>query len=146
MWTFRRASPSGMPSEFANPWLVVASASKPSPARTRAVPASHGFGITKMPGPSCRAWNAAALSWMLMRERYSDRDEPSGGRLPGGGHARARPQLERVLGGGGDLRGEGLGPGQPDSHAVPHRRERHDLRAHVVSRRAREVGLSSGLE
>ncbi len=54
--------PSTRPSELARPRLVVASASKPSEARSRAVPASHGFGITKAPGRSCSARKAAAFS------------------------------------------------------------------------------------
>ena len=59
----RRAStpPSRRPSVKAKPELVVASASKPSAARTRAEPASHGFGMTNG-SPSWSALNAAALS------------------------------------------------------------------------------------
>ena len=59
--------PSRRPSEKASPALVVASASKPSAARIRAVPASHGFGITNAPGRSWRARNALALSSVVMR-------------------------------------------------------------------------------
>jgi len=40
---------------FARPRLVVASALKPSPAKSRAVPASHGLGMIKVPGSSCSA-------------------------------------------------------------------------------------------
>ena len=40
---------SGRPIDHANPELVVASALKPSWASARALPTSHGFGITKQP-------------------------------------------------------------------------------------------------
>ena len=50
----RVASPSRRPSVYANPELVVASASNPSAARTRAEPASHGLGMTNG-SPSWRA-------------------------------------------------------------------------------------------
>jgi hypothetical protein len=46
--------PSNRPSVNAKPELVVASALNPSAAKTRAEPASHGFGITKA-SPACRA-------------------------------------------------------------------------------------------
>jgi len=55
-------APSARPSAFARPRLVVASASKPSDASRRAVPASHGFGMMNAPGRSCIARNAAAFS------------------------------------------------------------------------------------
>src|SRR5512134_734671 len=55
-------APSTRPSELASPRLVVASASKPREASSRAVPASQGFGITKAPGRSCRARKVAAFS------------------------------------------------------------------------------------
>ena len=57
--------PSRRPSVPAQAPLDVASAAKPSPARTRAEPASHGLGITKAPGRSWRARNRAALSLWL---------------------------------------------------------------------------------
>ena len=50
--------PAEAPLEVANAW-------KPSAVRMRAEPASHGFGITKAPGPSCSLRNAAALSLWL---------------------------------------------------------------------------------
>ncbi len=53
--------PSRRPSVNANPELVVASAEKPSASRTRADPASHGFGITNG-SPSCSERNASAFS------------------------------------------------------------------------------------
>ena len=47
------------------PALVVASASKPSPARMRALPTSQGLGMTKVPGRSCNARKILALSdWL----------------------------------------------------------------------------------
>mgnify|MGYP003349524662 CR=1 FL=1 len=42
--------------------LEVASASKPSPARRRAEPTSHGLGMRKMPARSCSARKRRALS------------------------------------------------------------------------------------
>src|SRR5262245_3576941 len=52
---------------LARPRLVVARASKPSDASRRAVPASHGFGMTKAPGRSCSRRKAAAFSaWVRM--------------------------------------------------------------------------------
>ncbi|CAM5559882.1 hypothetical protein SALBM311S_03594 [Streptomyces alboniger] len=48
----RVREPSGRPQAWARPAPVVASAEKPSPVRTRAVPASHGLGTTKGSGPS----------------------------------------------------------------------------------------------
>ena len=44
---------SSLPSDQANPALVVASASKPSDASSRAEPTSHGFGITNSCSRSC---------------------------------------------------------------------------------------------
>jgi hypothetical protein len=45
--------------------LEVARAWKPSAARMRAEPASHGLGITKAPGASWRARKRMALSLWL---------------------------------------------------------------------------------
>src|SRR5579859_8082808 len=60
-------SPSGLPSEKANPALVVARASNPAPARSRAEPASQGLGSRKQPARSCRARKARARSsWVDM--------------------------------------------------------------------------------
>ena len=42
--------------------LDVASAENPSPASSRAEPASHGLGMTNAPGASCSARNATAFS------------------------------------------------------------------------------------
>ena len=50
----------------AKPELVVASAWNPSASRTRAEPASHGFGMTNG-SPSCRARNASAFSLCVDR-------------------------------------------------------------------------------
>jgi len=47
--------------DHANPELVVAMAGKPICASTRAVPTSHGFGMTKVP-EECRRWNSATRS------------------------------------------------------------------------------------
>ena len=58
-------SASRRPSVNAKPALVVASASKPSPARIRAVPTSQGLGMTKAPARRCRAQNAFARSVAL---------------------------------------------------------------------------------
>ena len=55
------APPSGRPTVHANPELVVASAGKPSCSSARALPASHGFGITKQPDSWSR-WNSAIRS------------------------------------------------------------------------------------
>src|ERR1043166_1449297 len=50
----------------ANPELVGASAWNPNASRTRAEPASHGFGMTNG-SPSCSARNASALpAWLAM--------------------------------------------------------------------------------
>ena len=59
----RATIPSRRPSESAKPPLVVASASKPIPARMRALPTSHGFGMMNAPGSadSARAPNAAPV-------------------------------------------------------------------------------------
>ena len=54
-------SVSACPSVQANPALVVARAGKPICSRTRALPTSHGFGITKQPA-ECRRWNSAIRS------------------------------------------------------------------------------------
>src|SRR5215475_8932887 len=51
-----------LPSELATPRLVVASASNPIAASSRAVPASQGFGMMKAPGRSCRARKVLAFS------------------------------------------------------------------------------------
>ena len=51
----------------AKPELVVASALKPSAARTRAEPASHGFGMTNG-SPAWSAWNAAAFRSLVTGE------------------------------------------------------------------------------
>src|SRR5687768_7774633 len=59
--------PSTRPSALARPRLVVASASKPSAARSFAVPASQGFGMMNAPSRSCSARNACAfLSWVVI--------------------------------------------------------------------------------
>src|SRR5215472_4477589 len=55
-------SPSFFPSVNARPALVVVRASNPSPASTFAVPASQGFGMTKIPGRAWSAWNRRAFS------------------------------------------------------------------------------------
>src|SRR5512135_2254610 len=67
--SFRPTDPSGLPSENASPALVVVSASKPRLSRIFPVPASQGFGMTKAPGRSWRAWKRTAFSaWVtLMR-------------------------------------------------------------------------------
>ena len=57
--------PSRRPSVPASAPLEVASAWKPSAARMRAEPASHGFGITNAPGASWRARKRAAFSLWL---------------------------------------------------------------------------------
>src|SRR6185503_3945053 len=54
--------PSGRPRLLATPRLVVASASKPRDARSRAVPVSQGFGMMNAPGRACNARNVAAFS------------------------------------------------------------------------------------
>jgi hypothetical protein len=53
-------SASGLPTEKANPALVVASASNPSVASMLADPASQGLGIAKIPDLSWRDLNASA--------------------------------------------------------------------------------------
>ena len=53
--------PSARPSVKARPLLVVASALKPSPASTLALPASQGLGITNG-GPVCSARKASPFS------------------------------------------------------------------------------------
>src|SRR5215212_7650647 len=50
--------PSSRPSVNAKPELVVASALKPSASKTRAEPASQGFGMTK----GCPSWSARKCS------------------------------------------------------------------------------------
>src|SRR5690348_4436141 len=55
-------SPSCFPMVKARPALVVVSASNPRPARIFAVPASQGFGMTKMPGRLWSAWNRRPFS------------------------------------------------------------------------------------
>src|SRR5688572_23081244 len=52
---------SARPSVQAKPALVVASAWKPSCSSARALPASHGFGMTKQP-EACRRWNVSMRS------------------------------------------------------------------------------------
>ena len=59
---------SSRPSASARPELVVASAGNPSAASSRADPASHGFGMTKIPGPS---WRARKRSAAVMRRGYA---------------------------------------------------------------------------
>src|SRR5882724_9483619 len=56
------SAPSTRPRAFASPRLVVAKASKPSEAKSFAVPASQGLGMTKIPGRSCKARNIRARS------------------------------------------------------------------------------------
>src|SRR5678810_258536 len=53
-----------MPSDQAIPELVVASAWNPRPSSSRALPASHGFGITKQPD-SCSFRNVSATLDLL---------------------------------------------------------------------------------
>ena len=70
-------APSRRPSVKARPALVVVSASKPSDARMRAVPASHGFGTTNAPGRACSARNRSPFStWLVpirrLRSLYRD--------------------------------------------------------------------------
>jgi hypothetical protein len=60
-------APSRRPSTKARPALVVVRASKPSFSRMRAVPASHGFGMTNAPGRACSAWNLSAFAAWLAR-------------------------------------------------------------------------------
>ena len=57
----RVTSVSALPIVHANPALVVANAVKPSCCNARALPASHGFGITKHPDSWSR-WNSAIRS------------------------------------------------------------------------------------
>lgn len=49
--TSKATPPSGRAREKANPALLVASALKPSDARNRVVPGSHGLGINRISGP-----------------------------------------------------------------------------------------------
>src|SRR5260221_6299618 len=56
------SAPSTRPRAFARPRLVVANASKPSEAKSFAVPASQGLAMTKIPGRSCNARNIRARS------------------------------------------------------------------------------------
>ncbi len=61
--------PSRRPSVPAQAPLDVARAAKPSPARTRAEPASQGLGITKALDRSCSARKRTALScWLIVME------------------------------------------------------------------------------
>src|SRR5712664_1330313 len=61
--------PSRRPKVPAEAPLEVARAWKPSPARMRAEPASHGFAMTNAPGCSCSARNRFALSlWLVVIE------------------------------------------------------------------------------
>src|SRR3954453_7002735 len=71
------AAPSGRPSVNAKPELVLASALKPSAARTLAEPASQGFGMTKV-SPSWSERKSAPFC--------------SGGRVNGGGLQDRREQ------------------------------------------------------
>src|SRR6185503_21330607 len=75
-----RPAPSRRPSVNARPALVVVRASKPSPARIRAVPASHGFGITKAPARACSARKRSPFSsWVTGIAPSSSRDAPQEG-------------------------------------------------------------------
>src|SRR5215469_4449711 len=58
----RSTAPSGLPNVYANPALVVASASNPIDCSKRAVPASHGFGMINAPSRAWSARNAATFS------------------------------------------------------------------------------------
>jgi hypothetical protein len=49
-----------LPIDHAKPALVVASASNPSDASSRAEPTSHGFGMTKMPSRACSSRKRSA--------------------------------------------------------------------------------------
>ena len=60
--SFRVSPPSLLPAAQAEAALDVANAWKPRPAKTRAEPTSHGFGMTKAPGASWRARKRAAFS------------------------------------------------------------------------------------
>src|SRR5436309_10980536 len=76
-------SPSGRPMEYANPALVVASASKPSAASIFAEPASQGLGIANIPGLAWRDLNASPRivcdSMALTRDdAHADADSRSG--------------------------------------------------------------------
>src|SRR5205085_993478 len=64
----RATSPSLFPTVAAEAALDVANAWKPRPARRRAEGTSHGFGITKTPGPSCRARKRSAFSFCVFIE------------------------------------------------------------------------------
>ena len=56
------APPSGYPNAAATPALVVAIAGKPSASNTRALAASHAFGMTKIGGVLCSARSRSAAS------------------------------------------------------------------------------------
>src|SRR5580765_8374225 len=102
-------SPSRRPSVNASPALVVVRASKPRPARIRAVPASHGLGMTNASGRSWSTWNRFAFSacGMLMgRPRFVPARRALRGRIRTisargrGGTPRERheaPERNRVL-------------------------------------------------
>src|SRR5688572_2433357 len=63
----RGTSWSARPCVNAKPALVVARAGKPSPRSQRALPTSHGFGMTKQP-LSCKARKRATRSaWPMAR-------------------------------------------------------------------------------
>src|SRR5439155_738180 len=82
--------PSRRPCVNANPELVLATALKPSASRTRAEPASHGFGITK----GSPAWSARKASPLRCGSCmvHLDDDLPT---FAGGHHA-----FERVMASG----------------------------------------------
>src|SRR6185312_7129301 len=66
--------PSRRPSIPADAPLDVASATKPSPARMRAEPASQALPIRKAPGWACNAWKRLALSaWVAVMVRLLPR-------------------------------------------------------------------------
>src|SRR5262245_3441348 len=68
----RSTSPSRMPCENAYPALVVASASNPSVASSRAVPGSHGLGMMNARSRACSARNACPFSACDTPERAID--------------------------------------------------------------------------
>src|SRR6266568_3824472 len=70
--------PSSRPSVNAKPELVVASALNPSASRTRADPASQGFGITKG-SPVCRARKASPSSCCVLMAASVARCEDADG-------------------------------------------------------------------
>src|SRR5579862_1125723 len=80
-------SPSRFPRVNARPALVVVSAWNPRRVRIRAVPASHGLGMTNAPGRSWRALDRTAFSaWVARMDAVDDSRRPgrdAGSRLQG---------------------------------------------------------------